>query len=119
MLKGQSSDQAHLYDQLDFSWDIIVQSINAAMRDVEELSSDLREERSNFILEETYREMLGSLSNRIALFDKLRSTAAPRSREDIQALEAIHREWKRLLAELTRTTEELSRYLKKEQPLNQ
>ena len=111
VLRGQSPDQEYLLSKLDVSWEVIISGIKAAMRNVEALIYYLEGERSNFILEHAFRDILVSLNERDNLFDHILSIPAPRSTEDLAALEAIHSEWNRLLDELTRATEELARYI--------
>lgn len=96
----------------EFDWDAIRHGIANVMVGVQHILEDVRKERSDFVLEETYLKIIETLHGRIALFDKILMIPQPKTQQEREALEMINTEYKRLLNEFRKAIQQLNLYLK-------
>ena len=96
----------------EFDWEWVIRKIKGASDEVDVLLNDLKQERSDFVLDSVYVVLLDTLSTRRALFDRLLSGPEPSAAEELTLLREASKEWDRLRRELKRATVNMSAYLK-------
>jgi len=79
---------------------------------VQGILGDVRRERSDFVLEETYSKITETLHGRILLLDELLRIPQPKTKKEKEALKMINTEYKRLLNEFQKAIQQLNLYLK-------
>lgn len=97
-------------------WDAVNEGIRNVIQGVKGLLDDVRNERSDFVLEESYSKLVSTLGSRALLIDKLASLPAPSTVEERAELARINIEYKRLLANFKEAISELNAYLKHKKP---
>jgi hypothetical protein len=83
------------------------------LQQIQELLDDMKAERSDFVLEETYGEIMSTLQSRIEIIEKLRHLPAPRSPEELEELKEVVRQYDRLRENAKKASVAFADYLKK------
>lgn len=83
---------------------------------VQHMLEDVRRERSDFVLEETYSKITKTLQERISLLDEILRIPQPKTEKEIEALRMIDTEYERLLGEFGKAIWQLNLYLKQKKP---
>lgn len=96
----------------ELEWGAIRAGIAGVTEGVQHILEDVRKERSDFVLEETYLTIIETLHGRISLFDKILMLPQPKTEQEREALEVINTEYKRLLKEFRKAIQQLNLYLK-------
>jgi hypothetical protein len=94
------------------SWKNIYGNVNTAILDVTDLLADLREERSDFILEESYNTLYSILRNRVSVLEGL-GRNPPVTPSEIERLRALAGRYDRLRKKLASTIRTISEYLRR------
>lgn len=97
-------------------WDAVTDGIRNVIIGVKGLLDDVRNERSDFVLEESYSKFVSTLGSRALLLDKLENLPAPSTTEERAALAQINIEYKRLLTNFQEAITQLNAYLKQKKP---
>lgn len=93
-------------------WWTVTRRIDTALAGVTALLGDVRQERSDLVLEETYSKLLSSLQSRSLMLNRLSQLPPPASPEERQALSRFNDEYKKLLDAFRATIQELNAYIK-------
>ena len=93
-------------------WWVIRESIHLVLGEVGALLQDVREERSEFVLETAYRKVFGALAERVSLLQRLSVVPPPTTEQEREALREINTEYKRLLKLFIEAIDQLNAYLK-------
>jgi hypothetical protein len=93
-------------------WKRSLKHFDKSLAEVESLLRRLRAERSDFVLEETYQEMVLGLESRRIILSALKMQPAPKSDTEISALVDILDEYERLREELIQARRALSDYVR-------
>jgi hypothetical protein len=93
-------------------WWAVTDRIDRAALGVTQLLGDVRDERSDLVLEEAYSKLLGSLQSRNLMLTKLRSLPPPSSPEEREALAYLNVQYKALLEAFGATIKELNAYIR-------
>lgn len=95
-----------------WDWLAVKEAIRNVIGDVKLLLYDVRKERSDFVLEDSYAKLLFTVGSRAVILDKLYDLPQPVTPEERQALSEINQEYKRLLANFQEAIKQLNLYLK-------
>jgi internalin A len=93
-------------------WKDATSEIKPLIEQVDHLLSDLRNERSDFVLEPAYRSLHHALHGRHELFARLRASDLPKTPEQVKAVRLAVLEWNRLINELREASDAMAAYLK-------
>lgn len=93
-------------------WEQATTALLPVVRVVKEVLEDVRNERSDFVLEEAYDTLRVTLDERMTLFDKLRQSEIPSTAAQQAALKKAVYQWRRLLQALRDSSEALRQYLR-------
>jgi hypothetical protein len=97
-------------------WSAVQQGITQTLSSVTALLKDVKAERSDFVLEGAYQDLLRTLGSRQGLLEKLRLLGPPSTPEERNALRDVSKQYKTLIAKLGEATNELNKYLKDKKP---
>ena len=97
-------------------WTRATEDINKTLANITSLLSDLKRERSDFVLESAYLSLQTSLSARVDLLNKVDSRGPPQTPQERDAFADIVSKYKILIANFKRAIEELNIYIKQERP---
>jgi hypothetical protein len=93
-------------------WHVITEGTQRVIDSVKVLLDDVRNERSDFVLEDAYGKLAGSLQSRGLLLGKLAKLPAPKTAQERAALRQLNAKYKVLLANFEAAIAELNLYLK-------
>lgn len=93
-------------------WLEVTDRIERATLGVTELLRDIRNERSDLVLEEAYSKLLDSLQSRSLMLNKLSRLPPPSSPEERDALIQLNVQYKALLEAFRNTIRELNAYIR-------
>src|SRR5262249_651614 len=96
----------------DELWRQVQSRVRVAIEEVSKLLHQLREENSDFVLENSFATLVNSLASRESLLNHLVSLPPPNSDQEIDALTEVNDAYKRLISQLSRATRELNKYVK-------
>ncbi|MFT5306705.1 MAG: hypothetical protein ACI89M_002231 [Chitinophagales bacterium] len=96
----------------NYDWDSLIQGIPDVVSNVKLLLDDVKEERSDFILEDAYAKMGSSLQSRTMVLNKISSLPKPNSKEELEQLRKLNEEYKRLIASFKDAIKQLNTYIK-------
>ncbi len=100
-------------------WKTIVGNIESINIEITSILDDVRKERSDFVLEDAYLNILNSLNSRKNLAKKLTTMPFPMNKEEREQLSKISEEYKRLFVKFSDAIKDLNLYLKqRKQALN-
>lgn len=94
-------------------WHAVQDGISQAITEVYSILKDVREERSDFVLEEAYFSLSVTINSRAALLSQLQSIPQPKSTEELKGLSEVNDKYKILIKNLNAATKALNEYLKK------
>jgi hypothetical protein len=95
-----------------FDWIAVKEGVSGVLEEIRDLLDDVREERSEFVLESAYERLLRSLGIRSSFLEGLSRVPPPTTEEERDALREINNEYKRLLKAFSEAIEQLNLYLK-------
>lgn len=78
------------------------------------LLSKWDKQRSDFIAQESYANLLNSLNGRMRILMQLQSMDAPTSKKEINALREVNKKYKALILNFRKAIQELNNYIKTE-----
>jgi len=93
-------------------WYTVSRGISLVLGQVRALLDDVREERSEFVLETAYEKLLEALAGRVSLLERLEGVPPPTTEQEREALREINNEYKRLLKAFGEVIQQLNVYLK-------
>jgi hypothetical protein len=93
-------------------WINVVENIDATLSKVSDLLADVRQNRSDFVLEPAFEELTSALMGRVSLLTRLRSLSAPSTPEELQLLGQASEKYKRLIAAANEALSGLNAYIK-------
>jgi hypothetical protein len=93
-------------------WNNFKINVRSVMLDVNELLSDVNDERSDFILNENYAKLSGSLVGRMSLLSKIDRLPMPTSQEELEQIKLFNEKYKILMFNMTTAIEHLNEYIK-------
>ena len=96
----------------NYEWDSLIQGIQGVVGDVRLLLDDVKEERSDFVLQDAYIKMGSSLQSRTMILNKISSLPKPNSEEELEQLRKLNDEYKRLIASFKEAIKQLNTYIK-------
>lgn len=96
----------------NYDWDSLKQGIQSVMGDVKLLLSDIKEERSDFVLEDAYSKMGKTLKSRSVILEKIAVLPKPNSKEELEQLGKLNEKYKKLIDSFSKATEQLNEYIK-------
>jgi hypothetical protein len=96
-------------------WDNIKFGVQSVINDVKVLLTDIREERSDFVLEEAYAKLGNTLQQRSIVLDKIAALPKPSNPEELEQLQQINLQYKRLIAAFQEAVKQLNIYIKQSQ----
>ncbi len=111
--------QQHFVDPIDIyiehptrdNWESIQGNLETIFEEINGILADVNEERSDFVLETTFFDMLDTLGHRSIIVGKLIDMPPPVTEEELYQLRSIQRRYQTLIARLKRATLELNNYL--------
>lgn len=98
--------------KLKGAWTAIVSSVSEITRETTELLSKIRNDRSDFVLEEAYGILAGSLNDRIGILKKIRDADPPKSSAELNELNDVAGKYDTLRAKTLNAVDQLSAYIK-------
>jgi hypothetical protein len=93
-------------------WQGFTQKLKELIPHVTNLLDELDKERSDFVLQEAYRSLRQTLSERLVVLELLARRPCPDSSEELAEVRKVFDQWGRLIAELRAANEALRLYLK-------
>src|SRR5262249_38728961 len=99
--KLSSAHKEKLSDTAYYRWREFVESLSEQIQQIGILLDDVRQERSDFVLEESYATILMSLDSRAKILKNLIEMPAPLSKREIQELQKINSQYARLKEQLS------------------
>jgi hypothetical protein len=97
-------------------WEKVRGDVIKALKGVSALLEDVKQERSDFVLEKAYNTLSYTLSARERLLEKLSSLDPPTTPEERQALQELNDNYKRLLKNFHKAIDQLNLYIKQKKP---
>jgi hypothetical protein len=107
-------DYSRLKSPSPEDWEKVRGDVIKALQGVSALLEDVKQERSDFVLEKAYNTLTYSLSARERLLEKLSTLDPPSTPEERQALRELNNKYKRLLQNFHKAIDELNRYIWKQ-----
>ena len=93
-------------------WEKVKVDVTKALKEVSALLEDVKQERSDFVLEKAYNTLNYTLSARGRLLEKLSTLNPPTTEEERQALRELNANYKRLLKNFHAAINQLNIYIK-------
>lgn len=93
-------------------WPFVQQKLSNVLFRGSELLKEWNEERSDFIAEPAYAELLETLNARVSILRKLNSMDAPTTKEELEALHVVNHRYKILVHQFKSAVQELNIYIK-------
>jgi sporulation protein YlmC with PRC-barrel domain len=93
-------------------WPVIQQKLSDVLLRGTELLSEWNEERSDFIVESSYIQLVESLNARVSILQKLSSMEAPTTKKELEALSEVNEKYKALIKQFKNAVQELNTYIK-------
>jgi len=94
------------------SWETLVNQLSDIIETTRDILVDFRKEDSEFVLEEAYQEIVGSLSAREFTIGKLLRMKEPTNKEDIKILTQLVKSYRHLVGSLNQASRLLVVYIK-------
>jgi hypothetical protein len=107
----QSIDE-YLLNPNTRDWPFVQQKLSNVLLRGSELLTEWNEERSDFIIEPSYVQLLETLNARVNILQKLSSMGAPTTKEELEALSVVNYRYKHLVQQFKRAIQELNSYIK-------
>lgn len=96
-----------------YDWYTVQAGIEKAITEVHSILQDVKEERSDFVLEEAYFTLSETINTRATLLSRLEAIPQPAADEQLEDLRTINEKYKILIEKLNEAIKELNEYLKK------
>jgi hypothetical protein len=93
-------------------WPAVQQKLSNVLLRGTELLTEWNEERSDFIVESSYAQLLETLNARVNILQKLSSMEAPTTKEELEALSEVNERYKTLIQKFKNAVQELNAYIK-------
>jgi hypothetical protein len=93
-------------------WAEYVRTIVFPLQQIQELLDDISNERSDFVLEKSYGDLLETLNSRVNIIQEIMRLPAPTSPEEIKALQEVASKYHVLRENLNAVLVEFLNYLK-------
>ena len=93
-------------------WRRVKKALHAALTKTQAILSDLRSEKSDFVLEDCYKTLRDSLFSRVIILDDLQSIEQPKSEAELTALREVNAKYKELIAQLREAVVVFDSYIK-------
>ena len=93
-------------------WDNIKFGVQSVIIDVKLLLSDVRDERSDFVLEDAYGKLGNTLQQRSVVLDRISALPKPTTPEELEQLKQMNLQYKRLIAAFQDAVKQLNEYIK-------
>lgn len=93
-------------------WSSLTTKFRSILLEINSLLADVQAERSDFVLETTYLDMIRTLQTRGVILEELLYMPPPTSPEELKELRQIRDNYELLIINLRRATIELNEYLK-------
>jgi hypothetical protein len=93
-------------------WEKVKVDAVKALQGVSALLEDVKQERSDFVLEKAYNTLTSTLSAREKLLERLSTLDPPTTPEELQALRKLNNNYKRLLHNFHKAIDQLNIYIK-------
>jgi hypothetical protein len=84
------------------------------LEQIQELLDDIKAERSDFVLEQTYGQIISTLHSRVEIIKGLIALPPPTSPDEINALKEVLAQYDRLRKSASAASKAFSEYLKRE-----
>lgn len=97
---------------MEKSWRQTTRNISQTLPKIRALLDDVKAERSDFIIEQPYLELLGTLSSRENILQSIADLPQPQTDEEIELIRQAAAEYRILKENLRRTLDAISEYLK-------
>ena len=99
---------------LQAKWKEFVSILPMPLEQVQELLDDVKAERSDFILEQTYGEIISTLHSRVDILKNLMMLPPPTTPEEIDALKEVLPQYDRLRKSASEASKAFAKYLKQD-----
>lgn len=107
------SDRTYeLEEELQHDWPLVLTNLRDILDQTRDLLERVRVERSDFVLEPAYGEMLSALSTKVGLLDKLIREGPPISKEQVDELDIVCDKLEKLREATAGATAQMSAYIK-------
>lgn len=93
-------------------WPVVQQKLNDVLFRGTELLTEWNEERSDFIVESSYTQLLETLNARVNILQRLNSMEAPTEKKELEALREVNERYKALVQQFKNAVQELNVYIK-------
>lgn len=108
---AQARDKSFASNQQDL-WMRVIVDVQNTLRPTADLLESIKNERSDFVLEDDYNALLNALSAKIGVLSQLSGSAPPRSAGELGAVEALAKKFDQLRTATRKATKVLSGYIK-------
>jgi hypothetical protein len=95
-----------------YIWEGVQNNLTCTLENVNNILAIVRAERSEFVLETTYFDMIATFQNRSVVLQELIQMPPPKTAEELEELRKVQKKYQLLIANLERATQELNNYLK-------
>lgn len=107
-----NSIEEYLFRRTPDTWKEVKISLTSVLTDGEELLSEWKEQRSDFVLEEAYEKLYSSLHSRLSIVKKINHLGPPETEEELEALKKVKVEYESLIIQFREAVKELNLYIK-------
>ncbi len=111
-----TSIERYLDAPSDYEWGLVTRELETVLRDVKDILIDVEAERSDFVLETTYLDIVRTLRTRGVVLERLISMPPPKTGDELAVLREIQGRYVILIANLEKATIALNAYLKTNPP---
>lgn len=94
------------------NWEAVTMRMEEVLREVNELLAVVKEERSDFVLEQTYFDMVSTLQSRDATLQRLIKLPPPTTKAELAELKKVDDQYQKLVNNLHKAVKELNAYIK-------
>jgi hypothetical protein len=105
-------DYLALEDPTNHQWNSVKEGVQSVINGVKLLLTNVKEERSDFVLEEAYSRMGITLQSRALILKKISALPKPETKEELEQLKKLNKEYKRLITSFSEAIKQLNKYIK-------